>query len=299
MPRLANLPTTVRIRKGLLSNKATKQKSPANKAAKKKEEWQKGPASKAATQWLESKAKEIDRHIHHHSCGHGGERWIEGSPVDGYEPKIKTVFQYHGCYWHGCPAHCKRGNAPDLYTKTKKRDKQIRDAGFNLVVTWECEQPRDDSEPQPLPQTVIYPHAIAYDFEALIDKTKAQQPTPDLSFENTHVPTSVSIGDSLDLEPTHICERDPKRLINAFVDEVMRRATAIQQAVRQQFLPEDGDLLPEKQRNLISEWCDQVPVLGFNSGKYDMNLIKKHFVEKLATFLKRSWSREKEPTQCS
>ena len=28
--------------------------------------------------------------IHHAMCGHGGERWIEKAPVDGY------------CNWHGC-----------------------------------------------------------------------------------------------------------------------------------------------------------------------------------------------------
>ena len=41
-------------------------------------------------------------------------------------------------------------------------------------------------------------------------------------------------------------------------------------------------LLPKDQRRRIEEWCDQVPVLGFNSGTYDLNLIKKYFTEKLA-----------------
>ena len=30
------------------------------------------------------------------------------------------------------------------------------------------------------------------------------------------------------------------------------------------------------------KWINQVPVIGFNSGKYDLNLIKKYFVEELA-----------------
>ena len=25
-----------------------------------------------------------------------------GAPVDGYNHETKTVFQYHGCHWHGC-----------------------------------------------------------------------------------------------------------------------------------------------------------------------------------------------------
>jgi len=32
----------------------------------------------------------------------------------------------------------------------------------------------------------------------------------------------------------------------------------------------------------IEKWCNQVPVVGFNSGKYDLNLIRKYFAEILA-----------------
>ena len=28
----------------------------------------------------------------------------------------------------------------------------------------------------------------------------------------------------------------------------------------------------------MNEWCKQIPVVRFNSGKYDLNLIKKYFV---------------------
>jgi len=36
--------------------------------------------------------------------------------------------------------------------------------------------------------TVIYPHVIAYDFEAYLDKTQGYKATANLTFENTHVP---------------------------------------------------------------------------------------------------------------
>ena len=54
------------------------------------------------TCWLEHVSREAGKHIHHHRCGHGGERIVAGAPVDGYHPKTKTVFQFHGCHWHGC-----------------------------------------------------------------------------------------------------------------------------------------------------------------------------------------------------
>ena len=42
-------------------------------------------------------------------------------------------------------------------------------------------------------------------------------------------------------------------------------------------MPDCVDLLPKKQRTKTKEWYDQVPVLGFNCGRYDLNLIKEHF----------------------
>ena len=52
--------------------------------------------------WLEYLSQHSGKHIHHQKCGHGGERVIKGHPVDGYQPETKTVFQFHGCHWHGC-----------------------------------------------------------------------------------------------------------------------------------------------------------------------------------------------------
>ena len=33
--------------------------------------------------------------------------------------------------------------------------------------------------------------------------------------------------------------------------------------------------------NLINQWCSQVPVVGFNSGRYDLQLIRKYFITHL------------------
>ena len=47
-------------------------------------------------------------------------------------------------------------------------------------------------------------------------------------------------------------------------------------------MPDDVKMLPKTQRIKIEEWCDQVPVLGFNSGRYDLDLIREHFTERLS-----------------
>ena len=61
-----------------------------------------GPFGSDGVRWLEYISQYTGKHIHHHKCGHGGERVIKGHPVDGYYPETKTVFQFHGCHWHGC-----------------------------------------------------------------------------------------------------------------------------------------------------------------------------------------------------
>ena len=40
--------------------------------------------------------------------------------------------------------------------------------------------------------------------------------------------------------------------------------------------------LPKKQGIQIEKRCHPFPVLGFNSGRYDLNPIKEHFTERLA-----------------
>ena len=92
----------------------------------------------------------------------------------------------------------------------------------------------------------------------------------------------MSVGDTLEREPTQICERDRRELIRKFEEELERRGAQIRAEVRRMCMPDDVELLPKNQRNTIKEWYDQVPVLGFNCGSYNLNLIKEYFAERLA-----------------
>ena len=67
--------------------------------------------------------------------------------ADGYCQETNTIYEFHGDYWHGNP---KKFNPTDmntitnktygeLYQKTIKREQEIRDMGFNLVVIWESD----------------------------------------------------------------------------------------------------------------------------------------------------------------
>ena len=272
------------------------EKVEAPQTAYQKAFYPKQKASKESIQWLEYVAKHWKIIIRHAESGHGGERWIEKSPVDGYNHERKLVLQYHGCSWHGCPrCYPNRGQilshgtktAEDLYQATKKRTAHLRKAGYKVIECWSCQwlvpggADKYGEEPSK-PQTKSYPHAILYDFEAYGDKNHRKEPTGNLTIENKHIPISVSVGDTLEREPTHICERNPKVLVQKFMEELKRREKNIRAKVRAEFMPADIELIPKDQRKKIEEWCDQVPTLGFNSGSYDLNLIKNYFAEQLA-----------------
>ena len=97
-------------------------------------------------------------------------------------------------------------------------------------------------------------------------------------------------------------EEDPKELIKKFVVELLKRASEIEETVGsanpvlgvyKKFNEDDkgeqygGYLINEARVKLSKEtaksyvnWVKQVPVFGFNSGRYDINMIKEYFVEK-------------------
>ena len=261
-----------------------------------------------AIKWLEWEAKKRGIHIHHARCGHGGERQILGARVDGYHEETKTVFQFHGCLWHGCEKcypedrqglvlqKTRQGKViPRLgiekkpmsrktaYELTLQRTQFLRKESYRVVEKWEHEKPTPWANTHcPKVETETYPHAIVYDFESYQDTSKAVRPTSDLFYESEHVPISVSLADTLNPEPEYIVSRDPAELIRLFHQSLERRHTAIVAAVVEKFSFTELEGISKKQEAEIVKWFNQVPVLGFNSGHYDLKLIRQHFIPLLA-----------------
>ena len=88
--------------------------------------------SYTACQWIEEQTIQTGKHIHHKMRGHGGERmvkvWILNDKgkkepvcflVDGYEPETNTVYQFHGCHWHGRTC---------LKDRTRRQQKKYKDS---------------------------------------------------------------------------------------------------------------------------------------------------------------------------
>ena len=62
-------------------------------------------------------------------------------------------------------------------------------------------------------------------------------------------------------QPTSVKETQLK-----FVEELERHRKNIRAQVRAEFVPQDMHLLQKAQQQKIYEWCNQDPVVGFNSG---------------------------------
>ena len=279
--------------------------------------------SYAACQWIEKQSELIGRHIHHALCGHGGEYYVHlyagkeknsharEIPVDGYEPKSNTIFQYHGCKWHGCPCQKRKErnsleeerSADKRYAKTIELEKKMKEQGFKIVSVWECEKP-ELKKKRFCKKFRPYPYFIVYDFEAICQKINEKQ-TDELEITAKHIPVSVAINDNLTKKPSFIVEEDPKELNKKFVVELLKRARQIEKkvesanyvlGVRRKMNEDDkgeqygGYLINEARVKLSKEtaksyvnWVKQVPVFGFNSGRYDINMIKEYFVENLTS----------------
>ncbi len=101
----------------------------------------------SAVEWLDWVAKTDNISIQHqfnHQEKRIGPRQI---PVDGFCRESNTVYQFHGCYYHGhrCSNNQKEWNATrgcsmaDLRQETAETSAYIKSEGFKLVEIYECQ----------------------------------------------------------------------------------------------------------------------------------------------------------------
>ena len=101
-----------------------------------------------AIEWLEWVAHKEGIHIRHQL--NNTEKRIGGRklPVDGLNAQTQSVYQFHGCYWHGHDCALNRGkgfnekrNKPmsELLEETRTNTEYIHSKGYRVVEMWECE----------------------------------------------------------------------------------------------------------------------------------------------------------------
>jgi hypothetical protein len=109
-------------------------------------------ASKVSIEWLDKIRSATSAHIQH--LNNGGEyqkksvKYLKNLyKFDGYDSSTNTVYEFHGCYWHGCPMCFKQNSVnpttrtkfSTLYYNTVARENDIKSMGYNLVVIWGCD----------------------------------------------------------------------------------------------------------------------------------------------------------------
>ena len=126
-----------------------------------------------------------------------------------------------------------------------------------------------------------YPYFIVCDFEAILVLSQSM-PMKWLTVVGTHVPWSVVVNDNFTNMPVFLKHQDPEMLIQLFVNELTHWQAIISKQVWDTYPMVDPNSLPECIRGMWMHWVNQVPILGFNSRTYDLNLVKEHFMCTLA-----------------
>nr|XP_042911198.1 uncharacterized protein LOC107437164 [Parasteatoda tepidariorum] len=100
--------------------------------------------SSDAIRWLDFVAADQGITIEHALNG-SGEIKIGGVSVDGFCRQTNTIYQFHGCFYHGC-ADCYEGDTihplkklpmATLLAKTKGTTDKFRASGYEVIELWE------------------------------------------------------------------------------------------------------------------------------------------------------------------
>lgn len=109
--------------------------------------------SKIALEWLYVQDQQLGGHCIKHTRN-VGEQMIQIKrgkvKVDGYDPITKTVYEFHGCEYHGW-RKCKPNNrqsktfhhpdrtVEDIYQATQTKTDLLEKAGYTVIEMWECD----------------------------------------------------------------------------------------------------------------------------------------------------------------
>ena len=111
------------------------------------------PYGQMAIQWLTRESDRTGCTIRHQ--GNGREKRIGKLPVDGWCAETRTAYQFHGCFWHGCPkCHTdpeetnpkNNKTMAELLANTKAHTAYLR-RHVKVVEMWECDWKRERDPP--------------------------------------------------------------------------------------------------------------------------------------------------------
>ena len=102
-----------------------------------------------------------------HACNGGKHVILRGDKtfyVDGYDERIGTLYEFNGCFWHGCPKSFSDRDKTrhkmcdqtmcDMYEATRCKEDALFARGYSVVVMWECEWEQIKQEDDTMRQLV-------------------------------------------------------------------------------------------------------------------------------------------------
>ena len=152
-----------------------------------------------------------------------------------------------------------------------------------------------------------YPYRATFDFECYFDRDNVPADTDHVQWVARHVPLSVSVASNV---PGHedaqcyITNGDSNKLVEEMVNNLITISDAAYDSLKPSYESVLNELEARKEAwddaeseanaeeeeessktnpfntlaGQLHDWLRQLPVIGFNSGKYDLNMIKRSFV---------------------
>jgi len=105
--------------------------------------------SNKSIEWMEFLNFKNDLNIIHKLNSKTGAEIVIGKKrVDGFDENTKTIYEFHGCFFHGHPNCISNMTSENpvsklsynvLFKRTQQKEKMLKDAGYNVITKWECE----------------------------------------------------------------------------------------------------------------------------------------------------------------
>ena len=110
------------------------------------------PYGQMAVQWLTWEAAKNGCTMRHQV--NGREKRIGKLPVDGWCPESHTAYQFHGCYFHGCPkcydheeTNTLNGKTMGTLLENTRRNTAYLRRHVKTIEMWECDWKELRDEP--------------------------------------------------------------------------------------------------------------------------------------------------------
>jgi hypothetical protein len=138
-----------------------------------------------------------------------------------------------------------------------------------------------------------YDYVVTYDMEAMAKRVKVRKGSTKIITE--HIPVSFAIASNLYKKPFYHFNKNPRRLVkNMFkcFDKAAEKAGKKMLEKMQPLLDvleHEGYGEKSKLYKRVIAYCKTCPIVGFNNGKYDENLLTKY------GFMKEMLKRDKKP----